>query len=117
MRLLLDSCVWGPVTEQLRAAGHDVQSVREWAKDPGDERILRSSLEMGRILITLDKDFGELVFVIGAPHPGILRLSRMRAREQGDAILRTLDRHGKDLQEGALVVATPKRVRIRMPGV
>ena len=115
MRLLVDSCVWAPVVEELRAAGHDVSSVREWGADPGDEEILRRSTAEDRILVTLDKDFGELVFVFGAPHRGILRLVSIRARDQGKVLLRILAKHEQQLEQGALIVADSDRLRIRMP--
>ena len=68
MRLLLDSCVWGPVADEVRTAGHDVSDVKDWGGDPGDEAILQCSVAEDRILVTLDKDFGSLVFALGQPH-------------------------------------------------
>lgn len=60
MKLLLDSCVWGGAVARLRAAGHDVVWSGDWPADPGDEEILAHALAEGRVLVTLDKDFGEL---------------------------------------------------------
>ena len=60
MRLLLDTCVWGGTVVPLKAAGHDVIWAGNWPSDPGDEEILTRAHQEGRILITLDKDFGEL---------------------------------------------------------
>jgi predicted nuclease of predicted toxin-antitoxin system len=37
--------------------------VCDWAKDPGDEEILTQAHREGRVLVTLDKDFGELAVV------------------------------------------------------
>ena len=117
MRLLIDSCVWSPAAGELRAAGHDVSSVSEWDADPGDEEILRRGNSENRVMITLDKDFGELVFVLGAPHRGILRLVGIRARDQGRVVLRVLAEHGEQLEQGALIVAESDRIRIRMPEI
>lgn len=44
----------------LEAAGHDVVWVGDWDRDPGDREILFQARSEGRILVTLDKDFGEL---------------------------------------------------------
>ncbi len=63
MRLLLDTCVWGGVRQDLIDAGHDVLWVGDWDEDPGDEEILSRSSRENRILVTLDKDFGELAIV------------------------------------------------------
>jgi len=115
MRFLIDSCVWRPVVDQLRAAGHDVDAVHEWAGDPGDDAILECAAEERRVLVTLDKDFGELVFVMGAEHEGIVRLVDVRARDQGQALLDVVARYREELERRALVVVSPNRVRIRMP--
>lgn len=50
--------------------------------DPGDEEILRLALTEKRILVTLDKDFGELAIVKGMPHCGIIRLVNISAKKQ-----------------------------------
>ena len=113
MRVLMDSCVWGPAAIELRQAGHDVDSVGEWGADPGDDEILRRAVESKRVLITLDKDFGELVFVMGRPHPGILRLVDVPARRQGSTVLKVLALHGADLEKGAIVVARADQLRVR----
>jgi predicted nuclease of predicted toxin-antitoxin system len=70
MRLLLDTCVWGKVAGDLRDDGHEVDWVGDWPVDPGDEEILARAHSEGRILVTLDKDFGELIIVHRMPHSG-----------------------------------------------
>ena len=100
------------------ASGHRTRRrvrSRAWGRDPGDEEILRRSVEEERILVTLDKDFGELVFVLGRPHGGIMRLVNVRAREQGGMILHALSRFGSELERNALVVVEADRIRVRMP--
>lgn len=83
MKVLLDSCVWGGALDEILAAGHDVVWTGAWEPDPGDTAILAFAHAQGRVLFTLDKDFGELVILKGAPHAGIVRLVRIRARDQG----------------------------------
>lgn len=41
MKVLLDGCVWGGAREVLVAAGHEVERVGDWPRDPGDPEILR----------------------------------------------------------------------------
>jgi predicted nuclease of predicted toxin-antitoxin system len=36
MKILLDTCVWGGVAQELRAAGHEVVWAGDWREDPGD---------------------------------------------------------------------------------
>lgn len=115
MRLLLDTCVWGKARKELEAAGHDVVWAGDWLKDPGDEEILAQAHREGRILVTLDKDFGELAIVHGRVHRGILRLVNISARHQATACLHVLTEHGKDLETGAIITVEPGRLRLRPP--
>ncbi|RMG54844.1 MAG: toxin-antitoxin system, toxin component, PIN family protein [Acidobacteria bacterium] len=117
MKLLLDTCVWGGVRSALQAAGYDVVWAGDWPEDPGDQEILARAYEEGRILVTLDKDFGELAIVRGTPHCGILRLVNLAARQQAAVCMRMLALYGKELQSGAIVTAEPGRLRIRPPDV
>ena len=113
MRLLLDSCVWGGARKELEEAGHDVIWAGDWPEDPGDEEILARSHREGRVLITLDKDFGELAIVHGLPHSGILRLVNLAARQQIEVCRHALNRHGNELRAGAIITAEAGRLRIR----
>jgi predicted nuclease of predicted toxin-antitoxin system len=113
MKVLLDTCVWGGVAAVLRAAGHDVVSAGEWAFDPGDEQILELAFNDGRVLVTLDKDFGELAIRLGRPHCGILRLVGFSARMQATACIDVLQKHSQDFTSGGLLTAEPGRLRIR----
>jgi predicted nuclease of predicted toxin-antitoxin system len=99
----------------LREAGHDVRWVGDWAEDPGDEEILRVAFEQRRILVTLDKDFGELAVVRGLPHAGILRLVDISASQQAAVCLVALAAYGQAFEAGAIVTAEPGRLRIRGP--
>ncbi|MGZ9075542.1 MAG: DUF5615 family PIN-like protein, partial [Burkholderiaceae bacterium] len=60
----------------------------DWPSDPGDEEILTRAHADRRVLITLDKDFGELAIVRGIPHSGLVRLAGIRLMSQADAIKR-----------------------------
>lgn len=113
MKVLLDACVWGGAKTQLQTSGHDVIWVGDWAEDPGDDEILARAHIEGRVLVTLDKDFGELAVVRGLPHSGIIRMVGIPARRQGQTCLQMLERYGTELGRGALVTVDSSRVRIR----
>lgn len=115
MKVLLDTCVWGGAKETLEAAGYDVIWCGDWPSDPGDDEILAQAYREGRILVTLDKDFGELAVVYGRRHAGILRLVHLSARQQGPVCQRILETHGPELQSGAIITADGQRLRIRPP--
>ncbi|HSU67680.1 MAG TPA: DUF5615 family PIN-like protein [Tepidisphaeraceae bacterium] len=113
MKVLLDSCVARQAAETIRQAGHDVVWAGDWPGDPGDTEILRRAFADSRVLITIDKDFGELAIVHGAGHAGIIRLVGFRAGKQGEATAQLLLSYEQDLLAGAILTAEPWRVRIR----
>lgn len=115
MKVLLDTCVWGKAADSLRTRGHDVVWTGSWGADPGDKEILRLANDDGRVLVTLDKDFGQLVIALGHPHAGIVRLVGIRARDQGLVTAQILDRYREDLIAGAIVTVESGRVRVRGP--
>ena len=96
----------------MRKAGHDVIWTGE-GPDPGDTVILQRAAAERRILITLDKDFGELAIVQGISHAGLIRLVGFRARDQGPAIVRLLAAYESELTSLAILTAEPWRVRVR----
>jgi predicted nuclease of predicted toxin-antitoxin system len=115
MKLLLDKCVSGLVCQHLEAAGYDVAWVGDWDEDPGDEAILQFANDQGRIIITLDHDFGDLAVQFGRLHCGIIRVRNYRITNQAHGIFEALEQYGEDLQKGAVVVVQPGRIRLRRP--
>jgi len=113
VKVLLDTCVWGKAQEDLSGAGHDTEWAGDWDRDSGDEEILRLAHEQKRVLVTLDKDFGELGVAFGRPHSGLVRLVGMSAREQGPMCVDILSRYAEELAAGAIVTVEPGRIRIR----
>jgi predicted nuclease of predicted toxin-antitoxin system len=95
--------------------GHDVVWAGAWDEDPGDEEILAFAHREARVLVTLDKDFGELAILHDHPHSGILRLVNLPARRQAVLCERALAQYGPELEQGAIVTVEPTRVRIRPP--
>ena len=77
--------------------------------------MLAHAFRNSQVLITLDKDFGELAVVLQRPHVGIVRLVDLRAEDQGSVAAAALARYEHDLSQGAIVTVEPGRVRIRPP--
>lgn len=75
--------------------------------------MLALAYEEERVLITEDKDFGELVFLRDQPHPAIVRLVEMTPLERVAAMRILIEHHGNAMREGAIIVVTGTRVRIR----
>src|SRR6202021_1225355 len=72
LKIVADESVDRQIVDRLRMDGHDVMSIAEL--DPGidDETVLGHSLRTNAILMTADKDFGELVFRQRLVHSGVL---------------------------------------------
>ena len=118
MKFLLDSCASSRSLEaSLADDGHDVVSARRLGPRATDEDLLALAYREGRILVTDDKDFGELVFVQRLPHPCIVRFVEMRVSEKVAAMRRLIEQHGQAMGRGVLIVVTRERVRLRQgPG-
>ena len=115
MKVLLDSCVWGGVRKALSDAGHEVVWAGDWPTDPGDEEILDRAHQEARILITLDKDFGELAIVHGRLHSGLIRLVGLSTAQQASISVAVLAKYGRELEAGAIITVDATRVRVRPP--
>jgi predicted nuclease of predicted toxin-antitoxin system len=85
------------------------------AVDPrsSDERLLDLALQDDRVLITEDKDFGELMFVQNRPHGPVVRVVELSVDEQVRAIGEVLEQHSQELSGQVIVTITRARVRIR----
>ena len=81
MRWLVDECVDAALVARLRDAGHDVVYMAEIAPAESDAEVMRRAHEDNRLLLTEDKDFGDLVFRRGRPVPGIVLLRIDPARK------------------------------------
>jgi predicted nuclease of predicted toxin-antitoxin system len=115
VKILLDNCVSPLVRDELRARGHDVDWVGDWSRDPGDSAILEAAQRDVRVLLTVDKDFGELAVVHHVPHAGIIRLVDLPPSVHAETCHAIVIEHGEELAAGAIVTAEVGRWRVRSP--
>ena len=114
MKFLLDACAASRTLHKaLIDLGHDVLSARAGYGNASDEALLALVYNEDRVLVTEDKDFGELVFLRRLPHPWFVRLVELSVAETADAMRDLIERHGDALREGAIIVVTRNRLRIR----
>lgn len=114
MRFLVDACASSRVLlTALKELGCDVLSIRDRMPGVPDEAVLALAIEEDRVLITADKDFGELVFLRNLPHPCIVRLVDMNSAERADVMRFLLEHHDDAMRNGAIIVVTSERIRIR----
>ncbi len=114
MDIVADESVDGPIVARLRNDGHNVRFVAEM--DPGiaDEQVLGLASHEDTLLLTADKDFGELIFRQGFVKKGVvlLRLAGRSSAEKADIVSSSLAEHGNELLT-AFSVITDKSMRVR----
>ena len=113
MRFLVDECTGPAVAKWLRSSHHDVFSVYDEARGLDDESIIEKANRENYILITNDKDFGELVFHMRKAHKGVilLRLEDERDMNKIAVLSRILESHSDKLVNNFIIV-TENTVRI-----
>ena len=112
MKFLVDRCAGKRLADWLRQQGHDVFEARELGPDPGDRALLEIAVHERRILITIDTDFGGLVFHGGMDHAGIVRLPDVSAEKRIVLFSDLFAHHAADLQSGAIITIRGNRIRV-----
>ena len=114
MKFIVDESTGAAVVEYLRRAGHDVLAVAEVMPQADDRGILIRATSEERILVTNDKDFGELVFRNRQTYIGVvlLRLHDESPTSRVNVMKAVLEQHA-DRLAGHFAVATEATVRIR----
>lgn len=114
MKFLADEGVDMQIVVAVRAAGHDVFYVLESMSGASDEAIQQRAAAENRILITKDKDFGELTFRLHLVHAGIVlsRLENLSPMRKAQIVAAIIEEFGEQLV-GAFTVIQPGGVRIR----
>jgi predicted nuclease of predicted toxin-antitoxin system len=115
MRFLADENFPGDAVIALRALGHDVLWIRTDAPGISDQDVLARSLKDARVLLTFDKDFGELAWRSGLPaNCGIVlfRLPTLSPTGVGKVIADVL--MARDDWPGHFSVVEPTRIRVRV---
>lgn len=114
MRFLLDESADLPLADYLTTRGHDVTSVvRDHPRSIADTEVLAIARRERRVLITNDKDFGELVFRRRLMHSGVILF---RLEEEPLAVKQYwLRRVLEDVAEpiGEFIVITESGIRVR----
>ena len=117
MKFLVDRCAGRRLAEWLRAEGHDVLESQSLGPDPGDRALLEVAVLERRILITIDTDFGELIYRDDLPHAGLVRLPDVPAERRIALLAAVINRHTPALESRAIVTIRGDRIRISLPPV
>jgi predicted nuclease of predicted toxin-antitoxin system len=113
VRFVADESCDFAIVRALREAGHDVIAIAEILPQANDEYILEMSRQTSRILVTGDKDFGELVYAATRETSGVilLRFPGNARAAMAQALVDTLQSVSDRIVSG-FVVIEPGRIRI-----
>jgi len=114
MLFLVDVSAGQAIADALRGLGHEAPQVRDRDPRMADADILAWAVAEARVVVTMDKDFGELVYRSGQPHAGVLllRLESARNAERVRVVTEIVTSHGDQLP-GRFAVYQDGRLRIR----
>ena len=117
LKFLVDVGVGKAVELFLKEQGHDTKTVRTIDPKMPDEEIIRLSLKEKRMIITMDKDFGELVYHYKRESCGVLllRLEDATGSEKQEIVANILAKHSSDIANRYCVFQNG-RLRIRKMG-
>jgi len=114
MRFCANENVPGECVIMLRQRGHDVLWIRETARGCSDDAVLMKAQSEARVLITFDKDFGELVFHHGKAASHGIVLFRLR-KPSPDFVARRVAQilESATMWEGNYAVVDEHSIRLR----
>lgn len=114
MRLIADESCDFTIVRGLRAANHDVISIAERLTGANDEQVIELAASDRRLLITEDKDFGQLAFAAARENSGVIlvRYPALARSDLVDTLLRLLSQQGDTLYR-CFAIAEPGRIRLK----
>ena len=114
MNFVADEGVDWPIVAHLRQLGHLVWYVAEMSPRISDNEVLSQANSQQAIVLTCDKDFGEMVFRQNAAFHGVvlMRLHGLTPEQKIDVVKKTVLQYGLQLAN-AFTVITPTKIRIR----
>jgi len=116
LKIVADENIDLPIVVRLRSEGHEVLYIAELDPGTDDRTVLFRSGNAGAILLTADKDFGDLVYRQAQEHAGILlvRIAGLKPEEKADLVASAFARHGAELVS-TFAVLSERVLRIRKP--
>jgi len=111
LKIILDENIGLKVYHELRKRGYHVRSILEERRGASDEEVVVTATKRGKIIVTMDKDFGYIAQAYNPPGIVILRLRDPRIPNRIEATLRALSL-GEQLY-GYITVVTDTQIRRR----
>lgn len=114
MNLLADESVDRQIVDRLRAEGHDVLYIAEFEPSITDDVVFDRANERAALLLTTDKDFGEIVYKQGrlvSDGVVLIRLSGLNPQTKANILADAIGTRGKEFVNHFCVIS-PGKVRI-----
>ena len=110
LKFLVDVGVGKNIEQYLLEKKYDTKAVRSLDQRMPDKEIIRLAALEKRIVITMDKDFGELVYHSGLDHCGILllRLEDATGSEKQQVIAHILEKYADNMKDHFCVYQNKK---------
>ncbi len=108
----MDRCAGRRLAEWLRDEGYDVVEAQSLGPDTGDASLLGLAESENRVFVTMDKDFGELIYLRRVSHAGLILLPDVRVPQRIEAVRAVIEDHRRALEERAVVTVRGRRIRI-----
>ena len=114
MNLVADESVDGQIVSRLRAAGYSVWYIAEESPSIPDEEVLQIAADRSALLLTADKDFGELVYRLKQVNSGVIliRLTGLSQEAKAAMVHSALRLYGREMMN-AFTVMGRRTIRIR----
>lgn len=114
MKFLADEGIDRQIVEHLREEGYVIKYVVEMEQGISDDAVFELANKEELVLLTADKDFGELVFRLQQISKGVIliRLAGLSPARKAEIVVSIINRHAEELVE-AFSVITPAGIRIR----
>ena len=115
MNLLADESVDRQIVERLRQDGHEVLYVAEMEPSIPDKIVLERANERSALIVTADKDFGEMIFRDKRLSSGgiiLLRLAGLSAESRAEIVSDAFSKRLTDYPNHFSVIS-PGRIRTR----
>jgi predicted nuclease of predicted toxin-antitoxin system len=116
LKFLIDNALSHLLAFHLRNSGHDAVHVRDYRLHAAEDEIVLARADAeGRVLVTTDTDFGDLLAESGSKGPSMILFRRTSGEPdvQFELLRRILEGLAESLKDGCIVVVEPRKVRIR----
>jgi len=117
MRIVADEGIERPIVVRLRTAGHDVIHIAEIARGITDPEVLELANQKEALLITYDKDFGDLVFYKQYHTQGVMLVrlpETLSSLEKAEIVIDVISERQDELFHAFSVIAVNKRRTIKI---